>query len=82
MTTIGRLGRPEEIASAALFLATPDSGYVVGTELFVTGGHVAVMGSFCMASACSSVSKTIRWRSERLGACRGRHRCFGMCSGR
>lgn len=38
MTTIGRLGRPQEIASAALFLATPDSGYVVGTELFVTGG--------------------------------------------
>jgi NAD(P)-dependent dehydrogenase (short-subunit alcohol dehydrogenase family) len=38
LTTIGRLGRPEEIASAALFLASADSGYVSGTELFVSGG--------------------------------------------
>lgn len=38
LTTIGRLGRPDEIASAALFLASADSGFVSGTELFVSGG--------------------------------------------
>jgi NAD(P)-dependent dehydrogenase (short-subunit alcohol dehydrogenase family) len=38
LTTIGRLGRPSEIAGAALFLASPDAGYVTGTELFVSGG--------------------------------------------
>lgn len=37
-TTIGRLGTPAEIASAALFLATQDAGFVAGTELFVSGG--------------------------------------------
>jgi NAD(P)-dependent dehydrogenase (short-subunit alcohol dehydrogenase family) len=35
---VGRFGRPEEVAAAALFLASADSGYVVGTELFVSGG--------------------------------------------
>jgi NAD(P)-dependent dehydrogenase (short-subunit alcohol dehydrogenase family) len=38
LTTIGRLGEPHEIASAALFLACSDSGFVNGTELFVSGG--------------------------------------------
>ena len=38
LTTIGRLAQPTEIASAALFLASSDSSYVTGTELFVTGG--------------------------------------------
>jgi NAD(P)-dependent dehydrogenase (short-subunit alcohol dehydrogenase family) len=38
LTTIGRLARPSEIASAALFLASADSSFVTGTELFVTGG--------------------------------------------
>lgn len=34
----GRMAQPEEIARAALFLASADSSYVVGTELFVDGG--------------------------------------------
>ncbi len=38
LTTIGRLARPLEIATAALFLASSDSSFVTGTELFVTGG--------------------------------------------
>jgi NAD(P)-dependent dehydrogenase (short-subunit alcohol dehydrogenase family) len=38
LTMLGRLGRPEEIASAALFLASEDAGYVTATELFVSGG--------------------------------------------
>jgi NAD(P)-dependent dehydrogenase (short-subunit alcohol dehydrogenase family) len=38
LTTIGRLGQPEEVAKAALFLASADAGYVTGTELFVSGG--------------------------------------------
>jgi NAD(P)-dependent dehydrogenase (short-subunit alcohol dehydrogenase family) len=35
---LGRLGRPEEVASAALFLASDQSSFVNGSELFVDGG--------------------------------------------
>jgi NAD(P)-dependent dehydrogenase (short-subunit alcohol dehydrogenase family) len=34
----GTMGRPEEIATAALFLASSDSSFVTGGELFVDGG--------------------------------------------
>jgi glucose 1-dehydrogenase len=34
----GRIGRPEEIAGAIAWLASPDAEYVVGTTLFVDGG--------------------------------------------
>ena len=34
----GELGRPEEIATVALFLASSDSSFVNGVELFVDGG--------------------------------------------
>ena len=35
---LGRLGSPEEVAAAVAFLASPQAGYVTGTEMHVNGG--------------------------------------------
>ena len=39
---IGRLGKPEEIAMAALYLLSDESAFVTGTEMLVDGGYTAV----------------------------------------
>jgi NAD(P)-dependent dehydrogenase (short-subunit alcohol dehydrogenase family) len=38
---IGRLGRPEELAKAVLFLASDDASFVTGTAMYVDGGQTA-----------------------------------------
>ncbi|MDZ7708782.1 MAG: 3-oxoacyl-[acyl-carrier-protein] reductase [Roseovarius sp.] len=38
----GRMGTPEEVAAAALYLASPGAGYVTGTVLHVNGGLAMV----------------------------------------
>jgi NAD(P)-dependent dehydrogenase (short-subunit alcohol dehydrogenase family) len=38
---VGRYGRPEEIAAAVAYLASPEAGFVTGTELLADGGFTA-----------------------------------------
>lgn len=40
-TPLQRLGRPEDIANAALFLASDESSYITGSELVIDGGFSA-----------------------------------------
>ena len=42
LTPLGGLGTPDEIAKAVVFLASDDSSYVTGIELFVVGGFAQV----------------------------------------
>jgi NAD(P)-dependent dehydrogenase (short-subunit alcohol dehydrogenase family) len=39
---MGRMGEPGEVAKAALFLASEDSSFITGTELFVDGGRAQI----------------------------------------
>jgi 3-oxoacyl-[acyl-carrier protein] reductase len=38
----GRMGTPEEIAAAVLYLASPEAGYVTGATLHVNGGMAMI----------------------------------------
>ena len=41
-TPLGRLGRPSEVASVALFLASDESSYVTGETIYVDGGRLGL----------------------------------------
>jgi acetoacetyl-CoA reductase len=36
---VGRLGKPEEVAHAVVFLAADDAGFITGSTLTVNGGQ-------------------------------------------
>jgi 3-oxoacyl-[acyl-carrier protein] reductase len=38
VTPLGRVGQPQDIAPAVLFLASPDSGWITGESIYLTGG--------------------------------------------
>ncbi|MFP4005268.1 MAG: SDR family NAD(P)-dependent oxidoreductase [Candidatus Hadarchaeia archaeon] len=42
MTPRGRIGKPEDIASAAVYLASDDADFVVGETIFVDGGWLTI----------------------------------------
>lgn len=42
LTPLGRLGKPEEVANAILFLASDDASYITGAELAIDGGYSAM----------------------------------------
>jgi 3-oxoacyl-[acyl-carrier protein] reductase len=37
-TPLGRIGQPEDIAPAAVFLASPESSWITGETLVIAGG--------------------------------------------
>lgn len=40
-TPMGRLGQPDEVAKAILFLASDEASYITGGELVIDGGYSA-----------------------------------------
>src|SRR5574341_1412368 len=67
---LGRLGSPEDIAEAVAYLASPQAGYVTGTELHVNGGMYMNCGLW--APSGSSPSGTCSLRDDTLDAVESR----------
>jgi len=42
LTPLGRLGKPEEVANAILFLASDEASFITGAELAIDGGYSAL----------------------------------------
>jgi 3-oxoacyl-[acyl-carrier protein] reductase len=38
-TPLGRIGRPQDIAGATVFLASPDSSWITGETFVISGGN-------------------------------------------
>jgi hypothetical protein len=54
------MGSPEEIAKAALLLASDDSSFVTGIELFVDGGTNLIGGIVARQIGLTTVSRPVR----------------------
>jgi len=73
-TPLGRVGTPDEIARAVVFLASEDSSFVDGTELFVDGARHK--SDLAKEASCDSVSASVsrvpesrcRWSSSRTSS--------------
>jgi len=56
-TAVGPLGDPSETAAVALFLASDDSSFMTGSEVFVDGGRAQIC-----AAISASLSKSLPTR--------------------
>ncbi|HYO82051.1 MAG TPA: SDR family oxidoreductase, partial [Bryobacteraceae bacterium] len=73
---LGRLGEPNDIASAVLFLASDESSWITGHEMVVDGGFSVGHPSEIYIYACpSQASQAIGGRNDPSTA---RTRCFAM----
>jgi hypothetical protein len=57
LVPLGRLGTADEVAKAALFLASDDSSFVAGIDLFLDGGSAAIWTAAILGRGCVKISK-------------------------